>query len=333
MPDGHAPLRAERQARDVMVLCQVRPREIGGDGRPRGGGSDGEAGDAARRRQVALEQQWRDRQCIGDVVEAVRGVVGRQQLGYVHVDIEEVPDDVAILGAVEPMVDRGPGQLRASRPGRVEGRLEPLDERVPHLVGGPRAAGGGHGSGAQLAHHLLPRLGVRADVGRIERVELEPQAAQLSDEGRRRATLAAHNARVVAGHAVAVEQLSRGGCGCGRSARGGGRFLGARDAGPARLYADGQDDRDSHRQADRGRRRNDTPLPIARRSHGSSPARPVMPAGPARGSARLEQPNGRSLYCGIHASNRDLRFVVRHARRPPWDVGMCTQDCPESCCW
>ena len=66
-----------------------------------GVGADRQAADLARGRQILLEQRRRDAQHAGLVVEPVALVVGRQQVGDVHVQVQQVADGIAVLGAVQ----------------------------------------------------------------------------------------------------------------------------------------------------------------------------------------------------------------------------------------
>ena len=93
-----------------------------------GVGADGEAADLAGRRQVLLEQRRRHAQHAGLVVEPVALVVGRQQVGDVHVHAEQVADRVAVLGAVQAVhrLESGIGLLPRLR---LERALERRRER------------------------------------------------------------------------------------------------------------------------------------------------------------------------------------------------------------
>jgi len=71
--------------------------------------------------------------------------------------------------------------------GRVEALLEVGDEAVVGLLVGVRLAGGRHHAAAELARHLLPDLGMRADVPQIRVLERQ--------------------ARLLAGGVVAIEAI------------------------------------------------------------------------------------------------------------------------------
>ena len=76
--DAEPAARAERQAVDALVLRQLLRELMDVDHDGRAQVADGEARDLLRRRDVALHDDGRDEQQIGDVVEAARRVVGRQ---------------------------------------------------------------------------------------------------------------------------------------------------------------------------------------------------------------------------------------------------------------
>ena len=101
--EQQAAARAERQSLDVILLRVVGRHAVRLSRTTSRVGADGQAADLARRREVLLEQRRRDAQHARDVVEAVALVVGRQQLGDVDVEIEQVADRVAVFGAVQAM--------------------------------------------------------------------------------------------------------------------------------------------------------------------------------------------------------------------------------------
>ena len=196
---------AERHPGDVAGLVQVgRHDERVGDRRPHRG-PDGEPGDPARRREVALEAAGIEAP-QAHVVEAGAGVVGGQQRGHVDVEVEQVADGVAVLGGVEAPQRRAPPGVGMGGGGPVELGLEIRDQPARRLPVRSRPARRRHHAGAQLADDLLPDVRVVAHAVEIEIVEGQPRRPQ---------------GVVVAGHAVAVEQRAlRPG---GRLAGGGGR--------------------------------------------------------------------------------------------------------------
>ena len=200
------PAGAERQAVEMGALGQAGRRGIpGGDGR-RGRVPDGEPGDLSRGRHVALEEQRRDAERVGDVVEPVRLVVRRQRVD-VDVEPQQIADGVAILGAVHAVQQRtsgvGIGGGRA-----VQRGLQPGGEAFVGRVVGPRPAGWRHRAAAELPDDLLPDLDRVARLGQVDRLEHQPRGLQP---------------RVVAGGAVALQHPRIVGVTLGSRLPGGGR--------------------------------------------------------------------------------------------------------------
>ena len=192
--DERAAARAVRQA---LVHAGVLPepaRQVEGlHRRPDGRIAHGELADAARREHVAAEQRRRHRQHLGDVVEALVRLVGRQQLLGVDLQRQQVADGVAVLEAVQAVIGDA-ARIRVGGGVAVELGLQPGNERVELRRLGTAASRGRHRAAAQLADHLLPDLGARADAGHVGRVEQQVGGPQPI---------------VVAGDAVAVEEGAR----------------------------------------------------------------------------------------------------------------------------
>ena len=204
----HAPAGAERQVvAGVVVLNLAVGHAVGVEARPQGGVADRELADLPGRVEVALHEGRRHREHVGDVVEALVVVVGREQRLGVDLEAEKVADGVAVLDPVEPMRDGAAG-VRVGGGGAVELVLEPRRHRVVGGLVGARPADGGHHARPQLQRHRLPGGGVRAHVRGVERLQRHGNAP------RRVAAVA------VAGDAVAVQhRLDRG-----RGRRRGGRL-------------------------------------------------------------------------------------------------------------
>ena len=173
MVDDHAAAGAERQPLEVRLLGQVRAQDddpaAGHDGRA----ADGEPADLLRGREVPLHQRGRQLD-HPHVVEAVARVVAGQQGGHVDVQIEQVADGVAVLGAVQAPERLGPPRVRGGGGAGVE---RGLDVREQALVGGglgTRRPSRGHGAGPELADHPLPHLGVPGHVVEGRRLERQP---------------------------------------------------------------------------------------------------------------------------------------------------------------
>ena len=189
-----------------------------------------ETTDPARRRQVALEERRRDRQDRGHVVEAVRvRVVGRQERRHVHVDVQQVPDRVAVLGAVQAVERLGATHARLVGSGTVQRRLEIRDRLPRRGARGTGPAGGRHRADAQLADDLFPDARIVRDRRRVRGIEREPGRAQPL---------------VVTRDAVAVEQRAHR-----RSVRRG-RRLGRGQRGAAEGAEGGEADHDARERTD-----------------------------------------------------------------------------------
>ena len=78
-----------------------------------------ERGDALRRRQIAFEQDRRDAEDVGVVVEAGARVVRRQERRGVDLQREEVANRVGVLRAIQPVHERTP-RLRRETGGLVQ---------------------------------------------------------------------------------------------------------------------------------------------------------------------------------------------------------------------
>jgi hypothetical protein len=128
------------------------------DGRPR---------HALGRGHVPLHQHRRQREHVGDRVEAVARVVLREVVGRTQVHAEQVADGVVVLGAVQP-ADGDPSRVerRACIDAQQFG-ANPADHALD--VGRVRTLFvlGRHLARPQLLHHQLERVGMRGNgVGR-----------------------------------------------------------------------------------------------------------------------------------------------------------------------
>ena len=141
---------------EPVVLRGVAGRQVGRLGR-RLPVADRHAGDPRRGGRVRLEQRRRDRQRSGDVVEAVRRVVGRQQRRRVDAQVEQIADRVRVLGAVQSMQDDG-ARIGVAAGAAIDLVLEPVAQPFVLAERRPRHVRRRHHAGAQLADHLLPQL-------------------------------------------------------------------------------------------------------------------------------------------------------------------------------
>ena len=76
----------------------------------------------------------------------------------IDVERQQVADGVLIFGPVEPAEGVGTAGIRASRRPRDQAKFRARQQRCVGPLIGPRQSGGRHGSRAQLADDLLPRL-------------------------------------------------------------------------------------------------------------------------------------------------------------------------------
>ena len=190
VPNRHAPARPEREVlAHAAVLEPHRGQDVGLGRRLDGGVADREPADLPRREDVAVEQGRGHRQDVRHVVEPEVRVVGRQQGGPVDLEGEQVPHGVGVLPPVEA-VDGGAAGIGVGGGDAVEGRLEGRHDGGVGGRLGPRPAHRGHRPRPQLPHDRLPRRGVVAHAGGVQRVEREPGRLQPL---------------VVTGDAVAVE--------------------------------------------------------------------------------------------------------------------------------
>ena len=160
----------------------------------------GRPADLRGRRQVALHERLVQPEHPRDVVEAVAGVVGREQRGGVDVERQQVADDVRVLRAIQAVERFRAAGIRPRGGGAVELALQPREQAVVRRLVRPRPAGGRHHSRPQLAQHALPERRVGADVRGVDRLQRDRHGA------------APLPGVVVAGDAVAVE---KGGGGSG----------------------------------------------------------------------------------------------------------------------
>ena len=156
--EEQAAARAERETLDVILLRIVR-RDAVREANDVLLGADRQAADAARGREVLLEQRRRHAQHACDVVEPVALVVGRQEIGDVHLQVEQVAHRVAVLRPVQTMHRLVAGNGFALRRA-VERPFERHCERFERRLIGTRHALRRHHPAAHLHDDLLPHVGV-----------------------------------------------------------------------------------------------------------------------------------------------------------------------------
>ena len=172
VPHDDAAAGSDRHPLELRVLRQIASHPIHDAIETDGRIAHGNAADLRGRRDVALDECRGDTKHVRDVVEAGRRIVGRQQCADIDVERKEIADGVAVLGAVQTVERRG-ARIQSACGRRVERGFETGRERLPSRRGGLRSAVRRHGSRAQLAHDLLPHLGVTVDVQQVDRIESE----------------------------------------------------------------------------------------------------------------------------------------------------------------
>ena len=201
---------APRAERQVLAHAAFLPPRVGNrvglDGGPDRGVAEGEPADLLGRDHVAVEQDRGDRKHVGDVVEPVARLVGRQQRPLVDLQRQQVANRVAVLDTVQA-VDGRAARIRVGRRGGVEGGLNDVGGVVVGLGVRPRAARRRHRPAPQLAHDLLPGLDLAGDAADPRGVDGLQGQARLA------------RAVVVARHAVPIEQCPRRGIGFRRPCR------------------------------------------------------------------------------------------------------------------
>ena len=189
-----ATARAGRQLLETIVLWQVVGQAEHVEVRKRRRRPYRHAAHLLRRHQIPLHQRRREPEHTRDVVEAITGVISREELADVDIEREQIPHGVPVFRAVEAMKRFDPTGVRPSRGRRVQLCLQPGHEA---LGGGhirARPARRRHDTGAHLSDHLLPELGVRPQVRQVEMFEGDRDRTAVSLD------------LVVAGQAIPIEQ-------------------------------------------------------------------------------------------------------------------------------
>ena len=145
MAHGDAAARTERQVVALAIVLQHVNRNLEAlDAWPGRRQARGQPRDLASHRQVAFEVSRRNRQRVGQVVEAaIGGLVAGEQRAHVEVEAEEVAHRVAVLRAVQAGDRRHAARPWHGRPGVVDLALEPAArpvDRRPHQVAASPAA-------------------------------------------------------------------------------------------------------------------------------------------------------------------------------------------------
>ncbi len=174
--DDESAHRSERQPLHVTGLRGILPHPVDLAHRLRLRIADRKGADSSRRRQIALEQDRRHAEHVGDVVEPGTRVVARQQRRGVDVQCKEITNRVRVFGTIQAM-DEGPTGVRCTERAAVESCLERGNEGVTRISRRSGHPGWRHHAGPELPGDLLPHLRIRGDVGQIRGVEGQPRGS------------------------------------------------------------------------------------------------------------------------------------------------------------
>ena len=169
----HAADGPNRQSLDVPVLGSILPNAEGFGGDADLGIADGERAHLASGADISLQQHGRNAQHVGDVVEPVGRVVGRQQRGRVDLQRQQVANGVGVLGAIQPVHELA-ARIGTRGGGPVQRGAQPADQPLTGGAVGLRNALRRHHAHAHLADHLLPDVRCLGRLGEIQAFERQP---------------------------------------------------------------------------------------------------------------------------------------------------------------
>ncbi len=132
--NGDAAARSERQIFILAIVLHDVQRNLERlERRARRRQAGRQPRDLPRRRQIPLEVRRRNREDVGEVVEAaVRGLVAGQERLHVErerVEREQIANRVAVLRAIEAMHGAHPAGIRIGGPRAIDVRFEPAGDR------------------------------------------------------------------------------------------------------------------------------------------------------------------------------------------------------------
>ena len=126
-------------------------------------GAHGPRSDDLGRVHIAFHQYRRDSQHVGDIVEAVTGIVGGEIFFRAEIDGQQIANGVRIFAAVQAArrhVSRIGFHIAV---GSVEFAFHVMDQRLHLRFGRTRNAFGRHLAGAQLVENGFPSIAVCGD--------------------------------------------------------------------------------------------------------------------------------------------------------------------------
>ena len=208
-----------------QVLGQL---EVGGADLLRGL-ARGQAADLARHVDVALHQRGRDGQDVGDIVEAIAGIIRRQVAGHVDLEAQHVAHGIGIFGAVHA-AHGGAAGIGMGLAQRIQRGFQPAGEGDQPFLGRTRRAAQRHLAQAHPAQDLFPGVEIGGEIVWVQRHHRHARGLELVIMA---AGAIAHHHPLVVGGGEGGESGRIGGGGRNRAGRrsGGDRSRGGRHGG------------------------------------------------------------------------------------------------------
>ena len=168
--DARAANRPKGHAVEMLILRDVAAHVIRLTEHAHLGIAERQLADLFGRRKIAFLQRRRHVQSIGDVVEAVGGIVRGQKGRDIDVHRQKIADGVAVFRAIQP-AKQWPPWIGTGRPRAIEFGFDRRDERVSGACIGPSRASRRHQASAYFPNDLLPDLGRASDVIDADAIE------------------------------------------------------------------------------------------------------------------------------------------------------------------
>ena len=161
VPHCDAAARSEREVLGLPLILNHMQRDLEGlHPGSHGWQARSQARHLARHRHVSLHVRGRDRERVGEIVEAaIRGLVTRQERLHVHLEREQVVDRVVVFQAVQAMHRIRRARVGVATSGRpIELRLQPARHQLVFGRIGPQLVTRRHRARAQLPDYGLPSV-------------------------------------------------------------------------------------------------------------------------------------------------------------------------------
>jgi hypothetical protein len=144
---------------------------------PMSGIAHGHRADLSGRGEIGLEQRRRTVLRVGDVVEAERRFIRRQQSRHIHIEGQQIANRVGVLGPVETPQNRA-SRCDVIQRCAIELALQPVDETIGGGTIRPRRAKWRHRADTQLPDDLLPASGIARELREVHRIERQTTGLQ-----------------------------------------------------------------------------------------------------------------------------------------------------------